>query len=96
MRSAKAGKTSARKGAAAQVESRLSRRTITISPDVEASIDRLVGDGKFSAFVQRALTHELQRESLAEWFDERQAARGGAPLSAEAVEFAERAWRNRK
>jgi Arc/MetJ-type ribon-helix-helix transcriptional regulator len=72
------------------------RRTITIPPDLESAIDSLVGRRKFSAFAQRAFTHELQRESIARWLDEREAARHGKPLSTEAVQFAERAWRNRK
>jgi post-segregation antitoxin (ccd killing protein) len=72
------------------------RRTVTISSEVETAIDALVGPGKFSAFVQRALAHELQRESIAQWLEEREAARGGRPLSPEAVEFAEAAWRKRK
>jgi Arc/MetJ-type ribon-helix-helix transcriptional regulator len=73
-----------------------SRRTITIPPDLEAAIDALVGRGKFSAFAQQAFAHELQRETIAQWLDERDASRNGRPLSAEAVQFAERAWRNRK
>jgi hypothetical protein len=63
---------------------------------METAIDSLVGRGKFSAFAQQAFTHELQRESIARWLDEREAARGGKPLSADAVQFAERAWRKRK
>jgi len=73
-----------------------SRRTITIPPDLEAAIDAHVGRGKFSAFAQQAFAHELQRETIAQWLDEREASRNGRPLSAEAVDFAERAWRNRK
>ena|SRR5471030_3345509 len=72
------------------------RHTITIPPDMKAAIDALVGRGKFSAFAQQAFAHELQRESIAGWLDEREAARGGQPLDPEAVEFAEQAWRNRK
>jgi hypothetical protein len=87
----------AQKSAAADLtEGTFSRRTITIPPDMEAAIDLLVGRRKFSAFAQRAFTHELQRESIARWLDEREASRNGAPLSADAIEFAERAWRNRK
>jgi Arc/MetJ-type ribon-helix-helix transcriptional regulator len=73
-----------------------SRRTITIPPEMEAAIDSLVGRGKFSAFAQQAFLHELQRESIAHWLDERQAARSGKPLSTDAVLFAEQAWRNRR
>ena len=73
-----------------------SRRTITIPPEMEAAIDSLVGRRKFSAFAQQAFAHELQRESIARWLEEREAARGGKPLSTEALQFAERAWRERK
>jgi len=72
------------------------RRTITIPPEMEAEIDTLVGRGKFSAFAQQAFAHELQRESIARWLDEREAARGNKPLSEDAVQFAEHAWRDRK
>jgi post-segregation antitoxin (ccd killing protein) len=74
----------------------LSRRTITIRPDTERTIDALVGPRKFSAFVQTALDNELQRERIDEWLAEQEAARGGKPLSPEALEFAERAWQRRK
>jgi Arc/MetJ-type ribon-helix-helix transcriptional regulator len=73
-----------------------SRRTITIPPELEAAIDSLVGRGKFSAFAQQAFTHELARESIARWLDERQAARSGKSLGEDFVQFAERAWRSRK
>jgi hypothetical protein len=63
---------------------------------MEAAIDSLVGRGKFSAFAQQAFSHELQRESIAQWLDEREASRRGKPLDADAVQFAEQAWRNRK
>jgi hypothetical protein len=63
---------------------------------MEAAIDSLVGRRKFSAFAQQAFTHELQRESIARWLDDRETARHGKPLSAASIEFAERAWRNRK
>src|ERR1700677_2160037 len=91
----------ARKGTSARAaaplsEGTFSRRTITIPPDLEAAIDSLVGRRKFSAFAQRAFAHELQRESIARWLDEREAARNGKPPSAEAVQFAEQAWRARK
>jgi hypothetical protein len=91
----------ARKGTSARAaaplsEGTFSRRTITIPPDLEAAIDSLVGRRKFSAFAQRAFAHELQRENIAQWLDEREAARGGRPLPPEAVQFAERAWRSRK
>jgi Arc/MetJ-type ribon-helix-helix transcriptional regulator len=78
------------------VEVSFLRRTITIPPEMDAEIDALVGRGKFSAFAQQAFTHELQRESIARWLDEREAARHGKPLPADAVEFAEQAWRKRK
>jgi Arc/MetJ-type ribon-helix-helix transcriptional regulator len=78
------------------VEAAFSRRTITIPPDMEAAIDALVGRGKFSAFAQQAFAHELQRESIAQWLDEREAARGGGALELDAVQFAEQAWRNRR
>ncbi len=71
------------------------RRTITIPPEMEAAIDAIAGRGAFSAFAQRAFANQLQRERIAQWLDEREAARGGAPLDAAAVEFAERAWRAR-
>ena len=72
------------------------RRTITIPPEMEAAIDSLVGRRKFSAFAQQAFSHELQRESIGRWLDEREASRNGRPLDDEAVQFAERAWRDRK
>jgi Arc/MetJ-type ribon-helix-helix transcriptional regulator len=78
------------------VDRSYSRRTITLPPDMEAAIDALVGRGMFSAFAQQAFIHELGRESIARWLDERQAARGGKPLSLDAIEFAEQAWRSRK
>lgn len=74
----------------------LTRRTITLSAEMEAAIDALVGRRKFSAFAQQAFAHELQRESIALWLDEREAARGGKPLDADAIAFAERSWRARK
>jgi post-segregation antitoxin (ccd killing protein) len=73
-----------------------SRRTITLPAELEAAIDTRAGRGKFSAFTQQALIHELQRESIASWLDEREAQRRGKPLDPEAVRFAEDAWRNRK
>lgn len=72
----------------------LSRRTITIRPDTEKSIDALVGPRKFSAFVQTALDHQLQRERIDQWLAEEEEAHG--PLRAEDSEFAERAWQSRK
>lgn len=72
------------------------RQTITIPPDMKTRIDALVGRGKFSVFAQQAFAHELQRESIAQWLDEREAARRGQPLDPQAVAFAEQAWRNRK
>ncbi len=72
----------------------LSRRTITIRPDTEKSIDALVGPRKFSAFVQTALDHQLQRERIDQWLAEQEEAYG--PLSAEDSEFAEKAWQSRK
>jgi len=92
----RAPKKVAARRAAQTAEGTFSRRTITIPPDMEAAIDSLVGRRKFSAFAQRAFTHELQRESIARWLDEREAARNGRPLSPDAVQFAERAWRERK
>jgi len=80
----------------APAESSFSRRTISIPPEMEAAIDLLVGRGKFSAFAQQAFAHELRRDSIARWLDERSASRRGKPLNAESVQFAERAWRNRK
>jgi post-segregation antitoxin (ccd killing protein) len=73
-----------------------SRSTITLPQELEAAVDRTAGQGKFSAFTQRALLHELQRERIAQWLDEREAARHGEALPREAVAFAERAWRKRK
>jgi Arc/MetJ-type ribon-helix-helix transcriptional regulator len=92
----RAPKKAAARGADETVEGTFSRRTITIPPDMEAAIDSLVGRRKFSAFAQRAFTHELQRESIARWLDEREAARSGKPLSSDALQFAERTWRERK
>jgi Arc/MetJ-type ribon-helix-helix transcriptional regulator len=91
----KRSKGSARRSAP-QVDASFGRRTITIPPEMEAAIDSLVGRGRFSAFAQQAFEHELQRESISRWLDERQASRGGKPLSSEAERFAEKAWRNRK
>lgn len=59
-------------------------------------IQGMVGDRKFSAFVQEALAEKLQRERIEGWLKEREAERGGKPLGQEAILFAERAWRNRK
>jgi len=72
------------------------RRTITIPPELDAAIDELIGPKNFSAFAQKAIARELQRVSLREWLAEREAAHGGAPPSPEDIEYAERAWRNRK
>jgi Arc/MetJ-type ribon-helix-helix transcriptional regulator len=72
------------------------RRTITIPHEMESAIDELVGRGKFSSFAQQAFAHELQRESIARWLDERANLRGNAALPEHAVAFAERAWRRRK
>lgn len=72
------------------------RRTITLPPELDAEINDCIGNGKFSAFVQRSLTHELQRERIAQWLDEREVARHAKPLGREAVAFAEQAWRKRK
>lgn len=77
-------------------EPAFTRKTVTLPPDMEAAIDVLVGRGQFSAFVQQALAHELQRENIARRLDEQEAARGGAPLDRDSVRFAERAWRARK
>jgi post-segregation antitoxin (ccd killing protein) len=74
----------------------LSRRTITIKQETEKAINELVGPRKFSAFVQTALDHQLQSERIDQWLAEREAAREGKPLSPEAVDFAEKAWRSRK
>jgi len=93
---AKKSKTRASARRSSPVEQSYSRRTITIPPDIEAAIDSLVGRGKFSAFAQQAFIHELQRESIAHWLDEREAARGGKPVGTDSIEFAERAWRSRK
>jgi hypothetical protein len=38
---------------------------------------------------------QVQRENIAQWLDEREAARGGEALEPDAVKFAEQAWRNR-
>jgi Arc/MetJ-type ribon-helix-helix transcriptional regulator len=77
-------------------EGSFSRRTITLPPDMEAAIDSLVGRGKFSAFAQQAFAQALQRETIAQWLEAREAARRGQPLDAESVQFAEQAWRDRK
>jgi post-segregation antitoxin (ccd killing protein) len=80
---------------AAETSARFRRRTITLSADVDAALSAVATSGEVSAFVQRAVLHELQRERIARWLDERVAARGGRPLSPEAVAFAEAAWRKR-
>jgi len=72
------------------------RRTITLPAELEAAIEGVADKQQFSAFATRALMHELQRERIATWLDERQAARGGKPLSSEAVAYAEQTWRGRK
>src|SRR5471030_1451246 len=89
-------KTRSPQAPAGRVQVSFLRRTITLPPEMEAAIDSLVGRRKFSAFAQQAFAHELQRESIARWLDERETARNGKPLSADAIEFAERAWRGRK
>lgn len=71
------------------------RRSMTLPPELEKALDETVEPGAFSAFAQRALWHELQRERIGRWLDEREIARGGPP-SPEAIEFAERAWKARK
>jgi hypothetical protein len=73
---------------------RYKRRTITLPADLDEAISAVATSGEVSAFVQRAVLHELQRERVATWLDQRVAARNGDPLSAEAVEFAEAAWRS--
>jgi hypothetical protein len=78
------------------VEVGFARRTITLPPALDDAVSAIAGPRGFSAFVQEAVAQRLQRERIAEWLDERLAARGGEPLPAEAVEFARRAWRNRK
>ena len=72
------------------------RRSMTLPPELEAALAESIQPGNFSAFAQRALWHELHRERIAHWLDERDRARGGKPLPPEALEFAERAWRARK
>jgi len=72
----------------------LSRRTITVGPDTERSIDALVGPRKVSAFVQAALDRQVQRERIHQWLVEQEAANG--PLGAADLEFAENAWQRRK
>jgi post-segregation antitoxin (ccd killing protein) len=74
----------------------VARRTITLPPSLNAQIEATVGPRNFSAFAQRALVHELQRETIAEWLDEREAARRGKSLSPAALDFAEQAWAQRK
>jgi len=86
----------ARKAKSAQADPRFVRRTVTLPPEVDAEISSVAGAGKFSAFVLRAVSHELQRERIETWLAEREAARGGKPLDAESVAFAEAAWRRRK
>jgi hypothetical protein len=78
----------------AKAPAALSRRTITIRPETGKAIDALVGPRKFSAFVQAALDHELQRERIDQWLAEQEAAYG--PLNAKDLEFAEKAWQSRK
>jgi post-segregation antitoxin (ccd killing protein) len=87
---------SVRKSKDASVDSRSVRKTITLPPDVDAEISKVAGAGKFSAFVLRAVSNELQRERIEAWLAEREAARGGAPLDSESIAFAEAAWRRRK
>lgn len=69
---------------------------MTLPPELEAALAETIEPGNFSAFAQRALWHELQRERIAQWFDEREKARGGKPLPADAIDFAEQAWRARR
>ena len=80
----------------AKVETGYSRRTITLPAALEAEIEQVAGKQQFSAFAMRAFMHELQRERIAVWLDERQAARGGKPLSPKAIAYAEQTWRSRK
>jgi hypothetical protein len=75
---------------------RFKRRTITLPADVDAAISPVAVSGEVSAFIRRAVMHELQRERIARWLDERSAARDGRPLSPEAIEFAKAAWRGRR
>jgi hypothetical protein len=75
------------------VEQGTFRKTVTLSRDVVSRVNALAGSGRFSAFTQQALLHELQRESIAAWLDERERSREGKPLSESAIAFAEDAWR---
>jgi len=72
------------------------RRTITITSELNAAIDEQIGSKNFSAFAQRVIARELQRRRLREWLAEREAAHGGESPSQEDIDYAERAWRNRK
>jgi hypothetical protein len=72
------------------------RRTITLPADLDAAISAVTTSGTSSAFVQRAVLHELQRERVATWLDERVAARDGRPFTSETLDFAEDAWRKRE
>ena len=89
-------KTQPKDPAGGPPDQRFVRRTVTLSPDVDAEIAKVAGKGKFSAFVLRAVAHELQRERIAIWLAEREAARRGAPLDRDSVEYAESAWNRRK
>ena len=71
---------------------RFLRRTVTLPPDLDAELSALVGTRGYSAFVQRDIAHELQRERIVVWFDQRDAGRQGAALTPEAEAFAEDAW----
>ena len=71
------------------------RRTITLPPEIAEKVDAIAGPGKFSSFTQRALLHELQRERIAAWLEDRVLARDGKPLDDSAITFAEAAWQAR-
>ncbi len=76
---------------AQKAEAAFSRRTITLPRALEASVEKIAGKQQFSAFAARALEHEIQRERIAEWLEERLERLG--PIPSEATAFAEAAWR---
>jgi hypothetical protein len=66
------------------------RRTITIARKHADAISALVGEGRFSAFVDEAVGERLQHLRLDEWFAQREAEFG--PIPADTRRKARLAW----
>ena len=67
--------------------------SVSIPQDLAAAVRRRVGARGLSGFVAQALAHELEREQLAGFLSEMEAARGPVPRAE--VAKARRAWPKR-